>query len=121
MLFPERHLEIGLSGFRLGNGIAKNGWLRFGSASQGIVRFTQSGFRCHHFWMFIFVAEGKCGHVGLNLGDVATCLIHQHRAGNARDRDQHIDVFASFFDLLKLTFQTKSIRFGSGQFRAEIL
>ena len=117
----ERRLEIGLSRFRLRNGIAKNGWLRFGSASQGIVCFTQCRFRRHHFRMFIFVAEGKSGHVGLDLGDVTAGLIHQHRAGNTGDRDQHINVIASLFDLLKLTFQPESVSFGSGQFGAEIL
>ena len=75
--------------------LLKNGWLRFGSASQGIVRFAQSRFRRHHFRMFIFVTKGKGGHISLDLGDVATRFAHQLCAGNARDRDQHIDVVAS--------------------------
>jgi len=37
-------------------------------APQGIVRFTQSGFRRHHFWMFIFVALLKGGKVRFQFG-----------------------------------------------------
>ena len=121
LLFAERRLEIGLSSLRLGNGIAKNGWLGFGSAPQGIVRFAQSRFRCHHSGMLLLVTKSKRGDVGLDLGDVATRFAHQLCAGNTRDCDQHIDVVACLLDLLKLTFQTEPVCFGRGQFAAELL
>ena len=89
--------------------------------SQGVVRFAQSRFRCHHSGMLLLVTKSKRGDIGLDLGDVATRFAHQLCAGNTRDCDQHIDVVACLLDLLKLTFQTEPVCFGRGQFAAELL
>src|SRR4029077_20023016 len=121
LLFAERILEVSLGSLCLRNGVAKKGGLSFGGAPEGVVRFAQSRFRRHHSGMFLFVTKGKGGDVGLDLGNVATRLVYQRGAGNARDRDQQIDVFASLFDLVKLTFQALSVGLGRGQFAAKIL
>ena len=71
--------------------------------------------------MLLFVTKGEGGDVGLDLGHVTTRLVNQLRAGNTRDRDEQIDVFASPLYLLKLTFQPLSVGLGGRQLAAEIL
>ena len=111
LLLVECGLEISLSFFRLRNKVLRRmDGCALAARQRASFASRKAAFRRHHFWMLVLVTQGKGSDMGLEIqGDVATRLASQRRAGNARDRDQHIDVVGHFFDLLKLTFQTRKI------------
>ena len=85
--------------------------MRSGGAPKGVICFTQSRFRRHHFRMLVLVTKSKGSDVGLGLRHSLTRFIYQSCTRNTWNCDKPINVIASLFDLPKLTFQSERVRF----------